>query len=107
MPKAVVSLGGSRTDAGWLGNGIYFSNESDTSSAYSSSGRKRTSFMTINRVALGKIKQYKKITYGLNSPPKGYNSCHGNPKGYSEFSDNEFVVYNTNQQQIEYLVEFE
>lgn len=107
MPKAVVSMGGFRTDAGWLGNGIYFSNDADTSEMYTSSGRKGTSFMAINRVALGKIKEYSKITYGLNSPPKGYNSCFGNPKAKcSEFDDNEFVVYNTNQQLLEYLVEF-
>ena len=107
MPKAVVSMGGFRTDAGWLGNGIYFGSEFETSSYYTCPGRKRTSFIAINSVALGKIKEYKKITYGINAPPKGYNSCHGNPNARgSEFDDNEFVVYNTNQQRLEYLVEF-
>jgi poly [ADP-ribose] polymerase len=55
-------------------------------------------------VALGKIKEYSKITYGLSSPPAGFNSCHG-VRG-TQFSDDEFVIYNHNQQKLDYLVEF-
>lgn len=109
LPKIVVSMGVNRTDAGWLGNGIYFGDAACTSSFYTSAGKKNTRFLAVARVGLGKAKQYKKITYGLQSPPKGYDSCHGvrNKKGVSsQFADDEYVVYRTEQQRIEYLVEF-
>ena len=106
MPKTVVSLGVKRTDAGWLGNGIYFGDDPDTSLNYAASGKRGTSFMSVVKVALGKMKDYTKITYGINAPPPGYNSCHGNPDlSGSEFDDHEFVIYDQKQQQLEYLVE--
>jgi len=103
LPKAVVKLGVHRTDAGWLGHGIYFGDDLQTSCNYAYCGRRGTRFVSIARVALGKVKQYKKITYGLTEPPKGFNSCHG-VKG-TEFDDDEFVIYQQNQQKLEYLVE--
>ncbi len=103
LPKAVVKLGVRRTDAGWLGCGIYFGDDIQTSCAYAHCGKRNTKFIGIARVALGKVKKYRKITYGLISPPKGFNSCHG-VKG-SGFADDEFVVYKQNQQALEYLVE--
>jgi len=109
MPKIVVSMGVNRTDAGWLGHGIYFGDAACTSVFYTTPGRRKTRLMTVARVALGKVKQYTKITYGLSEPPKGYNSCHGirRQKGVaSEFDDDEFVIYDTAQQRMEYLVEF-
>jgi poly [ADP-ribose] polymerase len=105
----VVSLGVNRTDAGWLGNGIYFGDASCTSAYYTSPGRKKTRFMALARVALGTMKEYTKITYGLSGPPSGYDSCHGvrhTPKTPSQFADDEFVVYDARQQRLEYLVEF-
>ena len=65
--------------------------------------------MAIARVALGKMKDYTKITYGLNGPPPGFDSCHGvRAKAFrsSQFADDEYVVYDVRQQQLEYLVEF-
>lgn len=103
MPKIVVSLGVRRTDAGWLGNGIYFGDAVCTSCAYAATGKRRTSFMAIATVSLGKVKQYRKITYGLNKPPDGFDSCHG-VRG-SEFDDDEFVIYDTKQQKLQYLCE--
>lgn len=104
LPKAVVKLGVRRTDAGWLGCGIYFGDDIKTSCAYANPGKKGTMFISIARVALGKVKRYRKITYGLSSPPRGFNSCHG-VKG-SEFYDDEFVIYKQNQQALEYLIEY-
>jgi poly [ADP-ribose] polymerase len=105
LPKIVVSMGISRTDAGWLGNGIYFGDAVCTTLYYTSSSRKRnTRLMTVADVALGKVKEFRKITYGLNSPPDGYDSCHG-VRG-SQFADDEFVVYNNKQQKLKYLVEY-
>lgn len=104
LPKIVVSLGVNRTDEGWLGSGIYFGDASCTAAFYTAPGKKKTRFMAVARVALGKQKKYTKITYGLKSPPKGFDSCHG-VRG-TEFDDDEFVIYDGNQQRLEYLVEF-
>ncbi len=46
LPKIVVSLGVNRTDAGWLGNGIYFGDAACTSAFYDA-GEKKTRFMAI------------------------------------------------------------
>lgn len=104
LPKVVVTLGVQRTDAGWLGSGIYFGNAACTASGYARPGKKGTSFMTVAQVALGKVKDYSKITYGLTEPPAGYDSCHG-VRG-TQFADDEFVIYRQNQQKMEFLVEF-
>ncbi len=103
MPKFVVSLGVTRTDAGWLGNGIYFGDAICTSAGYAHPGRRKTRFVAVARVALGKQKDYRKITWGLSKPPDGFHSCHG-VRG-TEFDDDEYVVYDTKQQRLEYLVE--
>jgi poly [ADP-ribose] polymerase 2/3/4 len=109
LPKIVVSLGVNRTDAGWLGNGIYFGDAACTSLFYTTPGRHKTRFMAVARVALGKMMDYTKITYGLAGPPAGFDSTHGvrnTPKTPSQFADDEYVIYNHEQQRIEYLVEF-
>jgi poly [ADP-ribose] polymerase 2/3/4 len=108
LPKIVVSMGVNRTDAGWLGNGIYFGDAACTSVFYTTPGRHKTRLMAVARVALGKMKDYTKITYGLNAPPAGYDSTHGvrnRPGKPSEFADDEYVIYTTHQQRLEYLVE--
>jgi poly [ADP-ribose] polymerase len=109
LPKIVVSMGVSRTDPGWLGHGIYFGDAACTSLFYTTPGKKKTRLMAIARVALGKMKDYTQITYGLTAPPTGYNSCHGvRAKAFrpSQFEDDEYVVYDARQQRLEYLVEF-
>ncbi len=109
LPKIVVSLGVNRTDAGWLGNGLYFGDASCTSSFYTTPGREKTRFMAVANVALGKQAQFKKITYGLNAAPDGFDSSWGvrsQPGTASEFADDEYVVYRTSQQRLDYLVEF-
>lgn len=109
MPKIVVSMGVNRTDAGWLGNGIYFGDASCTSAFYTSPGKPGTRFMGLATVALGKMKDYTKITYGITAPPAGYHSCHGvraKPGVSSQFADDEYVIYDPRQQRLDYLVEF-
>lgn len=103
LPKIVVTLGVHRTDAGWLGSGIYFGDAACTSAGYAHPGKKNTRFIAIANVALGKMKDYDKITYGLSAPPTGYDSTHG-VRG-TQFADNEYVIYQHNQQRLEYLVE--
>lgn len=110
LPKQVVKMGVTRTDAGWLGHGIYFGNAACTAYNYAGSSyrsKSKSRFITIACVALGKIKDYRKITYNLTSPPDGYDSCHGVRADNSEFDDDEFVVYSQNQQKLEYLLEVE
>lgn len=104
LPKAVVKLGVKRTDAGWLGSGIYFGDAACTTLTYAHPGKKGTRFMTVADVSLGKKKEFRKITYGLSEPPSGFHSCHG-VRG-SEFSDDEYVIYDHAQQKLEYLVEY-
>lgn len=103
LPKIVVTLGVHRTDAGWLGSGIYFGDAACTSAGYAHPGKRNTRFIAIANVALGKMKDYSKITYGLTEPPAGYDSTHG-VRG-TQFADNEYVIYQHNQQRLEYLVE--
>lgn len=103
LPKTVVTLGIKRTDAGWLGSGIYFGDVMKTSYYYAGPSKTNTRFIAIVNVALGNVKKYTKITYGLKEPPIGYDSCHG-VKG-TEFSDDEFVIYKQNQQKLQYLLE--
>ena len=65
--------------------------------------------MAMHTVALGKMKDYRKITYGLTEPPAGYDSCHGVRRTLlraSQFDDDEYVIYTTAQQRMDYLVEF-
>jgi hypothetical protein len=60
-----------------LGHGIYFGN-ADTAASYAGVSLKRkTAFMLMLDVALGKMKDYTDITYGLSKPPAGFHSCHG------------------------------
>jgi hypothetical protein len=56
MPKTLVGLGGTRTNFGWLGAGIYFGNASCTSAIYTTAGAKGTRFLLVCLVALGKVK---------------------------------------------------
>jgi len=109
LPKIVVSLGVHRTDAGWLGHGIYFGDAACTSAFYTTPGMRKTRLMAVARVALGKMKEFTKITYGLTEPPAGYHSCHGVRNGgkvNSQFADDEYVIYDARQHRQEYLVEF-
>jgi len=92
-----------------LGSGIYFASSASTSAKYSAPGSNGTRLMLVNEVALGKVKVFRKFSLDLTSPPAGYDSCHGvqyiedEP---SDFKDDEYAIYNGNQQKIRYLVEF-
>lgn len=106
MPKLVVQMGVRRTDAGWLGHGIYFGDAACTSAFYAAAGQRGTKLLTVARVALGKPRKYTKITWGLTEPPKGYDSCHGVRGRGSQFADDEYVIYDPARYRMEYLVEF-
>jgi len=109
MPKMVVAMGGKRRDGGLLGNGIYFGDSAATSAQYCSPGSKGTRLMLLNNVALGSVKDYEQVVFGLMEPPQGYNSVHGvrNVPGHrTDFKDDEYVIFNPTQQYQQYLVEF-
>jgi poly [ADP-ribose] polymerase len=109
MPKIAVSMGVTRTDAGWLGNGIYFGDTSCTAAFYTTPGQGGSRFMAVSTVGLGRIKDFTKITYGLTEPPAGFDSCHGvraRTGVPSQFTDDEYVIYDTRQQRLDFLVEF-
>jgi poly [ADP-ribose] polymerase len=109
MPKVAVQMGVHRSDEGWLGNGIYFGDAACASTFYTTPGKAGTRLMALALVALGEMKEYTRISYGLSAPPPGYHSCHGlrsRPGLRSQFEDDEYAVYQTNQQRLEYLVEF-
>merc|ERR1712137_586980 len=110
MPKIVVSRGGGRTDAGLLGNGIYFSDSVTTVAQYAYPDSKGSRYVLVNRVCLGNVKDYTDTQIGLEEPPHGFQSVHGISQrtfASSAFKDDEFVVFKTNQQVQEYLLEFE
>ncbi|KAK3251587.1 hypothetical protein CYMTET_39079 [Cymbomonas tetramitiformis] len=103
LPKTVVAMGVKRTDEGWLGSGIYFGN-ADTAAGYAGTSKEGNAYMLMAKTALGKMKDYTKITYGISKPPTGFDSCHG-VMG-SEFYDDEYVVYTQHQHRLDYLIEF-
>ncbi|NXX90925.1 PARP4 polymerase, partial [Centropus bengalensis] len=111
MPKVVVEDHGlERTDIGNLGSGIYFSNSISASMKYSSpSDIDGTRLLAVCDVALGSCLDLCERDYSLNNAPSGYDSVHGVRKTAlisSDFEDDEFVVYNTCQVKIRYVVKF-
>jgi hypothetical protein len=107
LPAAVTKLGIRRTDFGWLGAGIYFGAEWDTSEQYCTPGAHGTGCMLVARVALGKIQDNTQQDGSITSPKAGFNSIHGDPtKKDTQFDDHEYCVYEQNQHLMAYLVQF-
>ncbi|NXC42205.1 PARP4 polymerase, partial [Penelope pileata] len=111
MPKVVVEDHGvERTDIGNLGSGIYFSDSISASIKYSSpSEMDGTRLLAVCDVALGSCLDLYERDFSLNAAPSDYDSVHGVRKTAdvsSDFEDDEFVVYNTAQVKIRYVVKF-
>jgi poly [ADP-ribose] polymerase len=107
LPAAVTKLGIRRTDFGWLGAGIYFGAEWDTSEQYCTPGAHGTGCMLVARVALGKIQDNTQQDGSITAPKAGFNSIHGDPtKKDTQFDDHEYCVYEQNQHLMSYLVQF-
>ncbi|KAL8613683.1 hypothetical protein ACOMHN_029775 [Nucella lapillus] len=111
LPKVVVDdHGGTRSDAGMLGSGIYFASAASTSAKYSTPSKTRsTRLMLVNEVALGECHDVTTTDTTLTQPPDGFHSVHGVGKksdNSSQFEDDEYVVYSMSQQRLRYLVEF-
>ncbi len=91
-----------------FGPGVYFSDISSKSLNYSYGywdGKKRDQncFMVLADVAMGK--SYIPHSSYETLPKKGYDSTFAKP-GQSGIQNNEMIVYNTNQCNINYLIEF-
>ncbi|XP_055988932.1 protein mono-ADP-ribosyltransferase PARP4 [Sorex fumeus] len=107
LPKVVEDRGVKRTDIGNLGSGIYFSNSLSTSIKYSCPGETEGSrLLVICDVALGKCMDLEKRDFSLTKAPPGYDSVHGVAGPATDFEDDEFVVYNTNQIKMKYIIKF-
>ncbi|XP_062958691.1 protein mono-ADP-ribosyltransferase PARP4 isoform X2 [Cynocephalus volans] len=110
LPRVVEDRGVQRTDVGNLGSGIYFSDSLSTSIKYSHPGEvDGTRLLVICDVALGKCKDLYKKDFSLIEAPPGYDSVHGVSEGDSvttDFEDDEFVVYKTNQVKMKYIIKF-
>ncbi|KAM3935680.1 protein mono-ADP-ribosyltransferase PARP4-like isoform 3-T3 [Leptodactylus fuscus] len=111
LPKMIVEeFGGERTDIGNLGSGIYFSDSISTSVKYSQASDVTGSrLLVICDVALGKCKDVFHRDYTITEPPNGFHSVHGVQRKHSvtsDFTDDEYVVYNVNQVQMRYIVQF-
>jgi len=96
-----------RSDVGSLGAGIYFAEKIDVSLGYCKrevNGGKDTFLVCLCGVALGACKEYSEVETGLTEAPEGYQSCWG-VAGTNGFAENEFVVYETRQYRIKYVIE--
>ncbi|CAF4460822.1 unnamed protein product [Rotaria socialis] len=111
MPKIVVEqLGVERTDVGCLGYGIYFSDSASTSLKYTTASRIRSGrrLLCICQVALGESANYYSFSPTLTKPPDGFHSTHGvkqTEENQSKFTDNEYAIYQVEQQRLLYVVE--
>ncbi|KAF4109487.1 hypothetical protein G5714_010560 [Onychostoma macrolepis] len=111
LPRVGVEQHGiERTDIGNLGGGIYFSDSLKTSVKYSKpSVTDGSRLLLVCDVALGRCKDLLKKDTTLTSAPDDYHSVHGvqrSPNRRSEFEDGEFVVYNTEQIRLKYVVQY-
>uniref|UniRef100_A0A8C2FYM8 Poly [ADP-ribose] polymerase n=1 Tax=Cyprinus carpio TaxID=7962 RepID=A0A8C2FYM8_CYPCA len=111
LPRVGVEQHGiERTDIGNLGGGIYFSDSVKTSVKYSKpSVTDGSRLLLVCEVALGRCKDLLKKDTTLTCAPDGYHSVHGvqrSPNRLSEFEDDEFVVYNTEQIRLKYVVQY-
>ena len=108
MPRTVVRSGVSRTDEGWLGSGLYFTDAISAAMQYAPPGVQGTQYVLCCSVALGRSKDYTTKTTGLSRVPTGYDSTHGvkaSKDHPSVFNDDEYVIYNPTQQRMRYLVQ--
>ncbi|KAF4087248.1 hypothetical protein AMELA_G00093690 [Ameiurus melas] len=111
LPKVGVEQHGiERTDVGNLGSGIYFTDSLNTSVKYSKpSVTDGCRLLLVCEVALGQCKDLHERAFSLTSAPGGYNSVHGvrrTQKTRSDFEDDEYVVYNTDQIRLKYVIRY-
>lgn len=109
MQKGILIKPSTAVHAGSMfGAGAYFADCSTKSAQYTdgfNNVRNQDQYFFVCDVATGKIKEYMDAQPSLRSAPNGYHSvkgCAGRSLRY-----NEYIVFNTNQVRIRYIVEFE
>lgn len=94
-----------------FGPGTYFSDQSTKSLGYASgywSGQKtKSAFMFIQDVFMGNIYYPRSTGSCINMTKQGYHSVWAQPKYVTSLLNNEMIIYNTDQIDYKYLVEFE
>lgn len=98
-----------RTDEGKLGFGLYFSSNPEASIPYLQDSTTNSRYILCSEVALGTIYQTTHPDTCLTQPPKGFDSVQGiqsTSAMQTEFENDEYVIYNTNQHRMRYLFEF-
>ncbi|XP_077392492.1 protein mono-ADP-ribosyltransferase PARP4 [Festucalex cinctus] len=99
-----------RTDAGSLGNGIYFSDSMSICQKYSKpSVTDGSRLLLVCDVALGRCLELHQRDPTLTRAPEGHNSVHAvrrTPTAHSEFEGDEYVVYSPDQVKLKYVVRF-
>lgn len=114
--KLPNQLSGVQLTGALLGGGAYTADNWQKSAGYTSLGNSywargsgnianRKAFMFTCEVILGNI-YVAGYGYGKNEPPPGYHSVMGKA-GKSGLANNEYVVYDTDQCKIRYLLEFD
>ena len=112
-PHVSNRLKGERRDYGKLGAGIYFSPSAEAAIYYSDPNPKTTYAVTkgyffICEVLLGNIHVTENEMPLLTSAPSGCHSTHGRRSGRGSFRDHdEYCIYQSSQQRLKYLVEFD
>ncbi|XP_049583917.1 protein mono-ADP-ribosyltransferase PARP4 isoform X2 [Syngnathus scovelli] len=106
----VEDYGIKRTDAGNLGNGIYFSDSMSTCLKYSvPSVTDGSRLLLVCDVALGRCLELHQRHPTLTQAPEGHNSVHGMRRTattHSEFEGDEYVVYSPEQVKLKYVIRF-
>ncbi|XP_037095147.1 protein mono-ADP-ribosyltransferase PARP4 [Syngnathus acus] len=106
----VEDYGIKRTDAGSLGNGIYFSDSMSTCLKYSvPSVTDGSRLLLVCDVALGRCLQLHQRHPTLTQAPEGHDSVHGirrTATTHSEFEGDEYVVYSPEQVKLKYVIRF-
>ena len=107
MPRTVIRSV-SRTDEGWLGSGLYFTDSISAALQYSPASVQGMRYVFCCSVALGRSKEYTSKATNLSRVPTGYDSTHGvksTTDRASIFDQNEFVIYHPTQQRLRYLIQ--
>ncbi|XP_062287689.1 protein mono-ADP-ribosyltransferase PARP4 [Scomber scombrus] len=111
LPRVGVEHHGiERTDVGYLGSGIYFTDAVSTGLKYSKpSVTDGSRLLLVCDVALGGCKDVQRRDPTLTQAPEGHDSVHGvrrTQNTQSEFEDDEYVVYSPDQVKLKYVVQF-
>eukprot|EP01059_Diplonema_ambulator_P025062 TRINITY_DN42042_c0_g1_i1.p1 TRINITY_DN42042_c0_g1~~TRINITY_DN42042_c0_g1_i1.p1 ORF type:complete len:1754 (+),score=585.15 TRINITY_DN42042_c0_g1_i1:52-5313(+) len=111
LPKAASTT--QRTNFGWLGAGVYFSDAGCSMSRYAARSSNGKCYAVVATVSMGTVKEVTELHPQLTEPPAGYDTVKGlgkeMPGGPKEsiFDDNEYVVYRENRYTLDYLVEMD